>query len=99
MSPIKKITILLARTLIKISANLSKLFCYGFHFIFPKARFTLPTQSNALFRTKRTHAIPHVIWQTNFTNRVTLPVYLNYLFNRLMAPSFEYRFMITQARA
>ena len=99
MFPIKKITIFLVRTLIKIIANLSKLFCYGFHFIFPKARFTLPTQSNALFRTKRTHATPHVIWQTNFTNRVTLPVYLNYLFNRLMAPSFEYRFMITQARA
>jgi len=29
---------------------------------------------------------------------VTLPVYLNYLFNRLMAPRFAYRFMITEAR-
>ena len=29
---------------------------------------------------------------------MTLPVYLNYLFNRLMAPRFAYRFMITEAR-
>ncbi len=30
---------------------------------------------------------------------MTLPVYLNYLCNRLMAPTFEYRFVSTEARA
>jgi mannosyltransferase OCH1-like enzyme len=29
---------------------------------------------------------------------VTLAVYVNYLFNRLMCPGFAYRFMITEAR-
>ncbi len=99
MSPAKKIVILIARTFIKIIANLSKLFCYGFHFVFPKARFTLPEQSNAIFNSKKSHPIPPILWQTNFTNRVTLPVYLNYLFNRLMSPTFAYRFMITDARS
>jgi mannosyltransferase OCH1-like enzyme len=94
MSPAKKIVILIARTLIKIIANLSKLFCYGFHFVFPKVRFTLPEQSNAMFNSKKPHPIPHILWQTNFTNRVTLPVYLNYLFNRLMSPTFAYRLML-----
>jgi len=43
--------------------------------------------------------IPRVLWQTNFTDRVTLAVYINYLFNRLLSPTFEYRFMITEDRA
>ncbi|EWH02955.1 glycosyltransferase family 32 protein [Halomonas sp. BC04] len=43
--------------------------------------------------------MPRIIWQTNFTNKATLPVYLNYLFNRLLAPGYEYRFLITEARA
>lgn len=42
--------------------------------------------------------IPPTVWQTNFTDRVTLPVYLNYLFNRLMAPHHDYRFMVTSER-
>jgi mannosyltransferase OCH1-like enzyme len=91
--------ILLVSRIIKIVANLTKPFCYAFHFVFPNKRFILPAAAAALRRTKRSYAIPRVIWQTNYTNRVTLPVYLNYLFNRLMAPSFEYRFMITAARA
>lgn len=33
------------------------------------------------------------MWQTNFTNKVTLPLYVNYLLNRFMALSYEYRFM------
>jgi len=94
MSPATKIVILIARTLIKIIANLSKLFCYGFHFAFPKVRFTLPEQSKAIFNSKKPHPVPHILWQTNFTNRVTLPVYLNYLFNRLMSPTFAYRLML-----
>ena len=43
-------------------------------------------------------AVTRRIWQTNFTGKVTLPVYLNYLFNRLMSPSFDYRFMVTADR-
>lgn len=92
------VTFLFSR-LIKIVANVVKLLCYGFHFLFPKARFTLPAMARPLHRTDKPSAIPRILWQTNYTDRVTLPVYLNYLFNRLMAPSFEYRFMITEARA
>jgi mannosyltransferase OCH1-like enzyme len=96
---VDKIAKPVTRALIKLIANLSKVLCYGFHFIFPKKRFTLPAQSAPLKRSRDKYLIPRILWQTNFTDRVTLPVYLNYLFNRLMAPTFEYRFMITQARA
>jgi len=83
---------------IKLFANITKMLSYGFHALFPAKRFTLPERAAPWLSSKQESSIPRIIWQTNFTNRVTLPVYLNYLFNRLMAPHFEYRFMITQAR-
>jgi mannosyltransferase OCH1-like enzyme len=96
---VKNTLIYLISRLIKIVANLSKLLCYGFHFVFPHKRFTLPEKSAPLLPLRSQDRIPHILWQTNYTNRVTLPVYLNYLFNRLFSPSFEYRFMITADRA
>ena len=85
--------------LIKIIANLLKAMCYVFHFLFPKKRFTIPAESKALIKNNKPSAIPRILWQTNFTNRVTLPVYLNYLCNRLLAYDYDYRFMITEDRA
>ncbi|WP_447553413.1 glycosyltransferase family 32 protein [Vreelandella sp. EE22] len=84
--------------LIKLVANITKMLSYPFHALFPKKRFTLPAYAPPLWKQAPATAIPRTLWQTNFTDRVTLPVYLNYLFNRLMAPRFEYRFMVTQAR-
>ncbi|MFP3343668.1 glycosyltransferase [Halomonas sp. SIMBA_159] len=83
---------------IKLVANVAKVLSYGFHALFPNKRFTLPERGAPWLSSQHDAVIPRIIWQTNFTNKVTLPVYLNYLFNRLMAPRFEYRFMITQAR-
>ncbi|GEN28461.1 glycosyl transferase [Halovibrio variabilis] len=93
-----KILIVATSRLIKLSANIAKMLSYPFHWAFANKRFTLPEQAAPLLNRANPSCIPQIIWQTNFTNRVTLPVYLNYLFNRLMAPSFEYRFMITEAR-
>jgi len=89
---------LIARQVIKIFANTTKLFCHLIHFASPGLRFTLPSESAPIFRRKSHGKVPRTIWQTNYTNKVHLAVYLNYLFNRLMAPSFEYRFMITEDR-
>lgn len=90
--------ILVCNRLIKLFAHATKLLCYPFHWLFPRARFRLPAYSPAWPRRRRNALIPSVIWQTNFTDRVTLPVYLNYLFNRLMSPGFEYRYVSTEAR-
>jgi len=79
--------------------NLLKIGCYVVYFLRPEIRFLLPERRGPLIATKETSsAIPLAIWQTNFTNRVTLPVYLNYLFNRLIAPNHEHRFMATEER-
>ena len=95
----KDFIIFFVSRIIKIFANLTKLMCYGFHLFFPNKRFTLPSEAAPLFKSSRPSNIPRILWQTNFTNRVTLSVYLNYLFNRLLAYNFQYRFMITEDRA
>lgn len=91
--------IFITSRVIKLIANLTKILCYLFHFLFPNKRFTLPEKSAPIYRKKEQPLIPHILWQTNYTNRVTLPVYINYLFNRLLSPTFDYRFMITEHRA
>ncbi|MGO3207166.1 MAG: glycosyltransferase family 32 protein [Halomonas sp.] len=94
----KKLLILATSRLIKLFANTLKMLNYPFYWLFPKTRFTLPEHANPLFKNNKKKSISRIIWQTNFTNKVTLPIYLNYLFNRMMAPHFEYRFMSTEAR-
>lgn len=74
-----------------------KIFGYVFHFIFKNKRFTIPLYSKALISGKQS-VIPKIIWQTNYTNNVTLPVYINYLFNRLISPDWEYRYVSTEDR-
>lgn len=83
---------------IKLMANATKLFSYLFHALWPDWRFTIPERSASLLAPRATSVIPRTVWQTNFTASVTLPVYLNYLFNRLMSPRHEFRFMTTEAR-
>ena len=39
-----------------------------------------------------------MIWQTNFTNLVTLPLYANHRHNRRLASEFEYRYVSTEDR-
>ncbi|QUE31489.1 glycosyltransferase family 32 protein [Francisella philomiragia] len=82
---------------IRIIGNIVKLVSKLFHKIFPKKRFTLPNYSKPLIKTNNQSNVPRIIWQTNFTNKVTLPLYVNYLFNRFMAPRYEYRFMDNDA--
>lgn len=90
--------IIINNRFIKLIGAFSKALSYGFHYIFPNKRFTIPEQSNPWIKSKTETKIPKIIWQTNFTNRVTLPVYFNYLYNRLMSLSYEYRYVSTEAR-
>jgi mannosyltransferase OCH1-like enzyme len=90
--------IIVANRLEKISGTILKIFAYPFHAFFPKKRFTIPLVSKPLISTKKDFVIPKILWQTNYTNRVSLPVYINYLFNRLMSLDFEYRYVNTEDR-
>lgn len=82
----------------KIIGTLLKTISYPFHYIFPKKRFIIPKHSAPLVKTNKPYKIPKIIWQTNYTNEVALPIYLNYLWNRLMSLSYEYRYVSTEER-
>lgn len=84
---------------LKIVGNASKAFSFLFYNFYPQKRFSIPHRSKPLLRVRNKHRIPKVIWQTNYTDQVTIAVYLNYLVNRLMAPTYEYRFMDPGERA
>ena len=90
--------LLLCNRLSKLIGNITKiLISYPFHFFLPKKRFTIPVYSKALFKGKG-QKIQKNIWQTNYSNKVSLPIYLNYLFNRLMSLSYDYHYVSTEDR-
>ena len=92
------IRMIIANRLLKFTGALIKLFSFIFHFFAPNKRFVIPEQSPPLIKTVAESKIPKIIWQTNYTNRVSLPVYCNYLLNRLISPDFEYRYVSTENR-
>lgn len=92
--------IIATNRLIKLFGNLCKGLCYLYHQIFPTSRFILPSHAVPwIGKTTDNSGIPKIIWQTNFSNRCTLPVYLNFLFNRLMTSSWQYNYVSTEDRA
>jgi len=90
--------IIFLNRLIKLIGTLVKALSYVFHFFFPNKRFTIPSYDSARKKSLKSTLIPKIIWQTNFTNQASLPVYVNYLFNRLMSSQFEYRYVSTEDR-
>lgn len=90
--------IVVTNRLIKLLGAITKGLSYPFHAIFKKTRFTIPEYSTPFINSSTSSKIPKIIWQTNYTNNVTLPVYINYLFNRLISPDWEYRYVSTEAR-
>ncbi|MDQ7005533.1 MAG: hypothetical protein Q9N67_11710 [Ghiorsea sp.] len=90
--------IVVANRLIKIFGAIIKTLSYPFHALLPNFRFTIPEYSAAKCKSKQQQKIPKVIWQTNFTNQASFPVYINYLFNRLMSLSYDYRYVSTEVR-
>ena len=85
--------------LLLLSGNIFKHLCYVYQYLFPKKRFTVPPHTQPLKKAKYEQKIPRIIWQTNFTDKFTLPVYFNYWVNRHMSPTYEHRFVSTEARA
>ncbi|AHG80531.1 hypothetical protein X875_19170 [Mannheimia varigena USDA-ARS-USMARC-1388] len=90
--------IVICNGVIRLFGNIVKVLSYPFHALFPKKRFTIPEYSPAKIRSNKPTKITKTIWQTNYSNKVTLPMYANYLFNRLMSLSYDYRYVSTEER-
>lgn len=90
--------LVVSNRLIRLTGNIFKTLSYPFHFIFKDKRFVIPEYSAAKVKPSTVSKVPRVIWQTNYSNKCALPVYLNYLFNRLCSLSYDYRYVSTEAR-
>lgn len=90
--------IVICNGVFRLLGNVVKILSYPFHTLFPKKRFTIPEYSPAKIKSGTQTKITKTIWQTNYSNKVTLPVYANYLFNRLMSLSYDYRYVSTEER-
>jgi mannosyltransferase OCH1-like enzyme len=78
--------------LLKYTANALRPIFLLHHYLWPEKRFQLPHSAAPIIATNKKRNIPRIVWQTNYSDRVTLAVYATYLANRLLAPTFEFRF-------
>lgn len=83
---------------IKLLGNIFKITYPLIHLVKPSKRYKIPEFAPATKKLKTDLTIPRIIWQTNFTNKVTLPLYVNFLYNRLMSRGWEYRYMSHETR-
>lgn len=90
--------IVLSNGLLRLLGNVVKISSYAVHALLPKKRFTIPKFSPAKIKSNRQTKITRTIWQTNYSNKVTFPVYCNYLLNRLLSLSYDYRYVSTEER-
>lgn len=90
--------LIVSNRLLKFSGTIVKGFSYLYHGIFPKKRFVIPTYSAPRKTAEYGQKIPRVIWQTNYTDKVTLPLYINYLFNKWISPTYAHRFVSEEGR-
>ena len=82
----------------RLAGEVVKALSRPFHALFPKKRWTLPAADPARRPPASTTPIPRIFWQTNFTDRCSLPVWLNYRRNRRLSADFEYRWLGHDAR-
>lgn len=88
-----------AKPVALLYGNSTKLISWAFYLVSPRLRISIPHTSGPLWARPHKHKIPKTIWQTNYTDRVTIAVYFNYLCNRWLSPTYSYRFMDTAERA
>lgn len=96
----------LAGRTIKLLANGLRPLFYGHYWLRPRQRFRLNPEGNKPIKLSRqtnksnveTSLIPSAIWQTNYTNNVSLPVKVAWWWNRLLARNYSYCFHTTDER-
>jgi len=83
---------------IKLFANSLRPLFYCHYKLFPNQRFSLkttkelwPNRRQILDHTKR--LIPRIIWQTNYTEKVSLPIIAARTNNRILAPNYQHIFV------
>lgn len=85
-----------AATAVRARGSAVKAAGRAFHAFAPAKRFRIPEIAPPVSpcdAPATPGGIPRIAWITNFTADCTLPVWKNYVRNRRMAPTFEFRFV------
>jgi mannosyltransferase OCH1-like enzyme len=78
---------------LRIAGSLAKAAGHVFHALRPDWRATLPAETPPEKpESPEEGGIPRIVWQTNFTDRCTWPMWRNVRHNRAMAKEFSFRF-------
>lgn len=85
--------------LAQIAGGIVKAAARPVHWVFPGKRWIMPAVDPARSAPLSETPIPRILWQTNFTDRCSFPVWRNYLRNRRLSADFEHRFVGTEERA
>jgi mannosyltransferase OCH1-like enzyme len=97
----------LAGRVVKLAANAMRPIFYLHYWLLPHQRFQLansaakPTGSARIINNNRgatARLVPKIIWQTNYTNRVSLPIKTAWCWNRLLSRGYRYCFHSTAER-
>jgi mannosyltransferase OCH1-like enzyme len=96
-----------AGRVVKLAANAMRPLFYLHYWLLPQQRFKLEnsaaisTSSDKIINDNRQSTatpIPKIIWQTNYTNKVSLPIKAAWCWNRLLSISYQYCFHSTEDR-
>jgi len=97
----------LAGRVVKLAANAMRPIFYLHYWLLPHQRFQLanstakPADSAKIMNNNRrptARLVPKIIWQTNYTNRVSLPIKTAWCWNRLLSRGYRYCFHSTAER-
>ena len=97
----------LAGRVVKLAANAIRPIFYLHYWLLPKQRFQLANSraksvdsAQTINSNRRPNAglVSKIIWQTNYTNKVSLPIKAAWCWNRLLSRSYQYFFHSTEDR-
>jgi len=89
---------------IKFLANGLRPIFYFHYWLLPSQRFQLRSSPKKTINKASSRlnvhqkAIPKIVWQTNYTDKVTLPIKACWLCNQLLSRGYDYRFHTTEMR-
>lgn len=84
--------------IIKYLANCLRPIFYIDFFFRPHKRYHIASRTSQ-FQYSHDHGpIPRIVWQTNYTNKVTLPILTTIKFNQILSQGYEYMYVSTLDR-
>ncbi|MBO7298385.1 MAG: hypothetical protein J6V41_01075 [Kiritimatiellae bacterium] len=92
LGPKSPISQLVVCFFVRLQGNFIKCLSRPYHLLFPKKRWSMKVLDPAKKEPKTNSDIPRKIWQTNFTEKCSFPLWINYLRNRCLSKDFEHHF-------